>query len=98
MCGSPDQLFASLEVDGSVVGLARLAFAQGWAGVFALQVAREHRRNGLALQLMGALADASRTRGIRSMYLQVMNASAPARSLYGRLGFSTHHEYCYLRG
>ena len=98
MCGSPDQLFASLEVDGSVVGIARLAFAQGWAGVFALHVAMEHRRSGLALQLMGAMADASRSRGIRSMYLQVMNASAPARSLYGRLGFSTHHEYCYLRG
>jgi N-acetylglutamate synthase len=98
MCGSPDQLFASLEVDGSVVGIARLAFGQGWAGVFALHVAMEHRRNGLALQLMGALADASRSRGIRSMYLQVMKASTPARGLYGRLGFSTHHEYCYLHG
>ncbi|MEP7191247.1 MAG: GNAT family N-acetyltransferase [Actinomycetota bacterium] len=98
MCGSPDQLFASLEVDGSVVGVARLAFAQGWAGVFALHVKLEHRRNGHALQLMGALADASRSLGIASMYLQVMNASTPARGLYGRLGFSTHHEYCYLRG
>ena len=97
MCGSPDQLFASLELDGSVVGVARLAFAQGWAGVFALNVAPEHRRHGVALQLMGALADASRSRGIRSMYLQVMKASTPALALYGRLGFSTHHEYCYLR-
>jgi ribosomal protein S18 acetylase RimI-like enzyme len=97
MCGSPDQLFASLEVDGSVVGIARLAFAQGWAGVFALNVEPEHRRHGVALQLMGALADASRSRGVRSMYLQVMRASAPALGLYERLGFSTHHEYCYLR-
>jgi ribosomal protein S18 acetylase RimI-like enzyme len=96
MCGSPVQLFASLEVDGGVAGVARLALAQGWAGVFALRVAPEHRRQGVALQLMGALADASRARGIRSMYLQVMNASAPARSLYERLGFSTHHQYCYL--
>jgi len=98
MCGSGDQLFASLEVDGSVIGVARLAFGQGWAGVFALHVALGHRRNGLALQLMGALADASRSRGIRSVYLQVMKASAPALGLYGRLGLSTHHEYCYLRG
>jgi N-acetylglutamate synthase len=96
MCGSPDQLFASLKVDGDVAGVARLALAQGWAGVFALRVAPGHRRQGVALQLMGALADASRARGIRSMYLQVMNASAPALSLYARLGFSTHHEYCYL--
>jgi hypothetical protein len=30
------------------------------------------------------------------MYLQVLHASSPARGLYQRLGFSTHHEYCYL--
>lgn len=96
MCGSPDQLFASLELEGEVVGVARLALAQGWAGVFALHVAPEHRRRGVALQLMGAMADASQARGVRSMYLQVMNASAPAVALYQRLGFSTHHQYCYL--
>jgi ribosomal protein S18 acetylase RimI-like enzyme len=96
MSGSPDQLFASLEVDGVVVGVARLALAQGWAGVFALHVAPEHRRTGVAVQLMGALADASRARGIRSIYLQVLKASSPARGLYERLGFSTHHEYRYL--
>ena len=96
MSGSPDQLFASLEVDGAVCGIARLAFAQGWAGVFALQVPPEHRRTGVAVQLMGALADASRSRGIRSMYVQVLKARSPAWGLYQRLGFSTHHEYRYL--
>jgi N-acetylglutamate synthase len=96
MSGAPDQLFASLEVDGAVAGIARVAFAQAWAGVAALQVAPEHRRTGVAVQLMGALADASRSRGIRSMYLQVLSKSSAARSLYESLGFSTHHEYCYL--
>ena len=96
MCGSPDQLFASLELGGTIVGVARLAFAQGWAGVFALQVRPEHRRTGVARQLMGALADASRSRGIRSLYLQVPNDSSAALHLYQRIGFSTHHEYCYL--
>ena len=96
LTGSPEQLFASLEVDGAVVGVARVAFAQAWAGVFALHVAPEHRRAGIAVQLMCALADAARTRGIRSMYLQVLQASAPARGLYEGLGFSLHHEYRYL--
>jgi ribosomal protein S18 acetylase RimI-like enzyme len=32
------------------------------------------------------------------MYLQVAHANSPARGLYQRLGFSTHHEYCYLGG
>jgi ribosomal protein S18 acetylase RimI-like enzyme len=96
MTGSPDQLFASLELDGAVVGVARLALAQGWAGVFALHVAPPHRRSGVAAQLMGALADESRVRGIRSTYLQVLQESAPALDLYKRLGFKAHHEYCYL--
>ena len=94
--GSPDQLFARLEVHGAVVGLARIVFAKGWAGVFALHVAPEHRRGGVAGQLMGALGDASRSRGIRSVYLQVLETNAPARGLYERLGFRTHHEYDYL--
>jgi ribosomal protein S18 acetylase RimI-like enzyme len=98
MSGSPDQLFASLQVDGAVVGVARVAFARGWAGLFALHVAPGHQRGGVALQLMGAVADASRARGIRSMYLQVLLASTPARRLYERLGFSAHHEYRYLGG
>jgi len=98
MTGSPEQLFASLEVDGAVIGLARIAFARGWAGVFALDVVPGQRRTGVAAQLMGAMADAARTRGIASLYLQVLQTSSPARGLYERMGFSTHHEYRYLRG
>jgi len=98
LTGSPDQVFASLEVDGAVAGVARAAFAHAWAGVSALHVAPGHRRSGVALQLMGALTDASRARGIRSVYLQVLQANSPARSLFERLGFSTHHEYQYLGG
>lgn len=98
MTSSPDQLFASLERNGDVVGVARIAFAHAWAGVFALHVAPDHRRAGVALQLMGALADVSRARGIPSMYLQVTKANSPAGGLYERLGFSVHHEYRYLGG
>ena len=98
MTSSPDQLFASLERNGAVVGVARMAFAHAWAGAFAVHVAPNHRRTGVAMQLMGALADAARARGIPSMYLQVTQANTPARSLYERLGFSVHHEYVYLRG
>jgi N-acetylglutamate synthase len=96
LSGSPDQLFASLVSDGAVIGVARVAFAQAWAGLFALRVAPEHRRRGVAGRLTGALADAARARGIRPIYLQVETTNSPALSLFGGLGFSTHHEYCYL--
>ena len=96
MTSSPDLLFASLEVNSAVIGIARVAFAHAWAGVSALHVAPDHRRSGVAVQLMGAIADAARGRGVRSMYLQVAQANSPARGLYERLGFSVHHEYLYL--
>ncbi len=96
LSGSPDQLFASLEVGGALVGVARVAYAQVWAGVSALYVAPQHRRTGVAVQLMSALADASSARGIRSLYVQVAQANSPARSLFQRLGFNIHHEYLYL--
>ena len=96
--GSPDQLFASLEVDGTVVGIARLSFAHVWAGVSALQVTPGHRRTGVATQLLGALADELRGRHIRSVYAQVAQANSPSQRLFERLGFSIHHEYMYLGG
>jgi len=96
LSGSPDQVFASLEVGGVVVGVARLAIAHVWAGVSALRVAPEHRRTGVAMQLLGAFGDESRARGIRSMYVQVAQENSPSLGLFERLGFSIHHEYLYL--
>jgi len=96
LSASPDQLFASLEVDGTVLGVARLSFAHVWAGISALRVAPEHRRTSVAMQLMGALADESRARRIRSVYAQVAQANSPSLRLFERLGFSVHHEYVYL--
>ena len=96
MTGSPDQLFASLEVDGAVVGIARLAFAHVWAGVSSLHVAPEHRHTGVATQLIGAMADESRARRIRSVYAQVAQENSPSRRLFEHLGFSVHHQYLYL--
>ncbi|MEP7035565.1 MAG: GNAT family N-acetyltransferase [Dermatophilaceae bacterium] len=96
MTGSPEQLFASLEVDGAVVGVARLSFAHVWAGVTAVHVSPGHRRAGVAMQLMGALGDEARARRIRSVYAQVAQANSPSQRLFERLGFNTHHEYVYL--
>jgi L-amino acid N-acyltransferase YncA len=48
------------------------------------------------MQLVGALADESRARRIRSVYAQVAQANSPSLRLFERLGFSVHHEYVYL--
>jgi N-acetylglutamate synthase len=97
LTGSPEQVFATaVEADGSVLGIGRAAFAHQWAGVFAVSVRPGARRRGLATAMTGALAGEARARGIASMYLQVTRANDAGRAAYEELGFSVHHEYCYL--
>ena len=96
LTGSPDQLVASLEVDGEVVGVARLALAHMWAGVSALHVVPKHQRTAVARALVSALGDELRVRGIRSVYAQVARSNSPSMRLFEGLGFSIHHEYLYL--
>jgi N-acetylglutamate synthase len=96
LTGSPEQVFAGVEVEGQLAGVARAAFAHAWAGVFAVEVARPFRGRGLAGTLTAALAREACARGIRSLYLQVSRDNAAAVAAYQRLGFSTHHTYVYL--
>lgn len=68
-----------------------------WALFGAVEVAPEHRRKGLALAVMGALAQRAYAEGATAAYLQVEADNAAARALYDRLGFVDHHRYYYRR-
>lgn len=96
LTGSPEQLFARIEVGGDVVAVARAAFAHAWCGIFAVEVDPSHRRRGLARALTGAVAGEAARRGIRSLYLQVSADNTAAVAAYERLGFGVHHTYVYL--
>lgn len=97
LTGSPGQLFASAATGGQVVAVARLGLvAGGWAGLYGVWVGPEHRGQGLARALTGALAARAVARGTRSLYLQTLHANEPAVGLYSSLGFSPHHGYSYL--
>jgi ribosomal protein S18 acetylase RimI-like enzyme len=63
--------------------------------VTALEVAPTHRRRGLAVAVMAALAAWAAEQSVRRMYLQVADANAAALGLYRRLGFGRHHRYRY---
>ncbi len=97
LVGSPSQVFARAEAGGQVVGLARVGVAARWAGLAAVWVRPDHRRQGLARALTSALAAEAERRGLRSMHLQVEADNEPATTLYERLGFTVHHDYLYLR-
>jgi N-acetylglutamate synthase len=72
------------------------AYADDWVGFRGIQVAPEHRRQGLGLAIMAALLEWGAERGATTAYLQVLGDNAPALALYERLGFVTHHAYRYL--
>lgn len=77
--------------------VARGVVTDDWLGVSAVTVAEEHRRQGLATAVMGALYAWAAGRGARWAYLQVTASNAPARALYRRDGFIEHHRYHYRR-
>ncbi|MEP9363923.1 GNAT family N-acetyltransferase [Nocardioides sp. CN2-186] len=94
---------ASYDEDGDLVtvrlgdrasGIA--AYDRDWVGFRGIEVAPEHRRQGLGLAVMAALLEWGAERGATTAYLQVLADNTAALALYERLGFVTHHAYRYL--
>ena len=77
------------------MAVGRVAMANGWAGLTAVEVDPAHRRRGLGRAITGALAAAAMQRGAAGLYLQVENGNAAARTLYRQAGFADHHGYHY---
>jgi ribosomal protein S18 acetylase RimI-like enzyme len=74
-------------------GLAKLEDAH--AGLFAVNIAPTHRRQGLGRTIVGALlAEASR-RGSQIAYLQVTADNEAALALYRVFGFEPVYDYWY---
>jgi ribosomal protein S18 acetylase RimI-like enzyme len=72
------------------------AYADDWVGFRGIEVAPEHRRQGLGVAVMAALLEWGAERGATTAYLQVLGDNTPALALYEGLGFTTHHAYRYL--
>jgi GNAT superfamily N-acetyltransferase len=102
----PDVLTAV--VDGEVVFAARSDRAVGraavtsapdgtrWAGLSAVHVVEEHRREGHARTLCEALLGWAAGRGATRAYVQVLADNAPAIALYESMGFGTQHRVRYV--
>ena len=60
----------------------------GSAHLTTIGVAPEHRRRGLAAQLLTHLADALRHRGVRTVVLEVRVSNTTAQALYREAGYS----------
>ncbi|RJK98403.1 GNAT family N-acetyltransferase [Vallicoccus soli] len=82
---------------GPPLGIARVAVADGWAGLTAVEVAERARGRGLARALLRAGCAWGAARGASGTYLQVAEDNGPALALYAGAGFAVHHRYRYLR-
>ncbi|MEV0727552.1 GNAT family N-acetyltransferase [Polymorphospora sp. NPDC050346] len=87
--------FVHLHDDGELVGTARGTITGGgrWLGIGLVEVVPTARRRGLAAHMIGALARWAAGGGATDAFLQVEERNTPAVTLYGRLGFTTHHTY-----
>ncbi len=92
----PGTVFAQvLDPGGGLLAIARgvITGPDRWLGIALLQTAPEARRRGLGGHVVRAMAQWAAQHGATRAYLQVEERNTPAVTLYGRLGFTTHHTY-----
>lgn len=97
--GGPSVWFATVpdESGGAPAAIGRLVVDGRWAGFNAVEVAPERRRQGLATDVMAALARQALAEGASAAWLQVETDNEAARALYAALGFTAHHSYQHYR-
>ncbi|MGN6473306.1 MAG: GNAT family N-acetyltransferase [Mycobacteriales bacterium] len=91
----PAAVFASWRDGERAVAVARAAVDARWAGLFAVAVALERRRQGLGAAITLATLKEAARRGGRHVYLQVEASNEAAIELYRRLNLRVHHDYRY---
>ncbi len=93
----PDHRFASVEEDGTLVGLGLGVLDRGWLGLFDILVDPGRRRRGIGRRVVLGLIDWGRRQGADRAYLQVGVDNEPARRMYADMGFVESYRYWYRR-
>src|ERR1700727_3512324 len=70
LTSAPWQAFASIRAAGQTIAIGRVAAAEGWAGLTAIEVDPGHRRRGLATVVTAALAALAAAPGAAYLCLQ----------------------------
>lgn len=96
LTGVPPVGLAAITVDDRAVAVGRGQISGEWLGIAALWTDPGHRRRGMATMIMRELGHWAARRGARASYLQVTQQNRAAVDAYAKLGFTRHHDYCYL--
>lgn len=89
--------FAHLYHDGDLAAITRATITTGgsrrWLGFSAVEVASDHRRQGLGTLMCHVILAWGADHGADAAYLQVVEQNTAGRALYHGLGFSEHHRH-----
>jgi ribosomal protein S18 acetylase RimI-like enzyme len=77
------------------VAIGRVVVTGEWAGLSAVEVVPEARRQGLARRIVETSLAWAVERGADKAYLQTMRSNEAALALYRPFGFVDHHDYLY---
>ena len=89
------RLFARLDRDGAAAAIGASAVEGDWAGIFGMRTHPDHRRQGLASQILNALLARAADHCAKQAYLQVEAKNTGAIALYEAAGFKTVYRYFY---
>ncbi len=97
--GGPSVWFASVPgAQGEPLqAIGRCVVDGRWAGFAAVEVDPTRRRQGLATEVMAALARRALDEGASAAWLQVEADNGGAHAFYAALGFTPHHAYHHYR-
>ena len=91
------RLLATLVDEDRIVACGVGVQEREYMGLFDLTTDPLYRNRGYGATLVAEMLRWGITQGASHAYLQVVEANAPARHLYTRLGFSTIYTYWYRR-
>ncbi|RNI19486.1 GNAT family N-acetyltransferase [Flexivirga caeni] len=91
----PEAAYLTAYAGDQPVGHLRLAFTDGWSGVFDVHTDPASRRTGVARALLASATEVAAQRRIPLQYLQVAADNLAAVGLYESLGWRVHHAYHY---
>ncbi len=84
---NPSAVYAAAELSGHAVGYGGMRHAAGEFYIDNIAVSPDHRRKGIARQIMSYLIGCARQMGGSFISLEVRPSNAPAIALYESLGF-----------
>lgn len=79
------------------VAIGRVVVTGEWAGLSAVEVLPDARRQGLARRIVETSLAWAVEHGADKAYLQTMPTNSAALALYAPYGFVDHHDYRYLQ-